>query len=77
VLAALFGPMTTSTFLVAWAIAATASILVFLHANKTGSRHATAWGAGVFLFMGFVLPVYAIHYLVTRRRRGDQPGRRY
>jgi hypothetical protein len=59
----------TSTFVVAWALAGAASIAVFLHATKHGSRHATAWGIGVFLFLGVVLPVYVIHYRRSRRRR--------
>jgi hypothetical protein len=49
---------TTATFLIAWAIDALAAILVFLHADKRGNRHATWWGAGVFLFLIPVLPIY-------------------
>lgn len=58
-----------TTFLVAWAVAGAVSIAVFLHANKHGSRHATAWGMGVFLFLGLILPVYVIHYRLARRTR--------
>jgi len=64
--------LTTPTFLVAWAIDTTAAILVFLHANKRGSRHATAWGIGVFLVLGVALPAYLIH-----GRLHKSSGRRY
>jgi hypothetical protein len=58
-----------TTFLVAWLLAGAASIAVFLHATRHGSRHATAWGIGVFLFLGLMLPVYVIHYRLGRRSR--------
>ena len=73
----MFGDVDTRTFLVAWSVAAVAAILVFLHADKKGSKHPTLWGAGVFLFLGVFLPVYVIHHFMTRRRRGDPPARRY
>jgi len=60
----------TTTFLVAWALGGAASIAVFLHANKHGSRHATAWGVGVFLFFGLVAPIYVIHHRIARRKQG-------
>ncbi|MGH3116137.1 MAG: hypothetical protein ACRDQ2_03325 [Gaiellales bacterium] len=56
----------------AWALAGGAAIAVFLHANRHGVGHATAWGIGVFLLLGLILPLYVIYY---RRRRG--PRRRY
>lgn len=59
---------TTAQFLTAWAIATAAAVGVFLHANKHGSRHATAWGVGVFLFLIVVLPVYVVHARSRRRR---------
>jgi hypothetical protein len=62
------------TFLVAWAVATTAAVLVFLHANRHGSKHATAWGIGVFLVLCVALPAYIVH---ARRRPGGTPGRRY
>jgi len=64
--------LSTPTFLLAWALDTTAAILVFLHANKRGSRHATAWGIGVFLALGFALPAYVVH-----SRRHKPSGRRY
>jgi hypothetical protein len=63
--------LTTPQFLVAWALAGAAAIAVFLHANRNGVRHATAWGAGVFLALAIALPLYVIHY---RRQRGPRQG---
>ena len=57
-------------FLFVLVLAAAASMAVFAHADKHGSRHATAWGIGTFLALGVVVPVYFIRYwLKTRRRR--------
>ena len=53
--------LSTPTFLLAWAIDTAAAILVFLHATRRGSRHATAWGIGVFLALAFALPAYLVH----------------
>ena len=64
--------LTTGQFLIAWAIAGAAAIGVFLDASKRGDRHATAWGAGVFLFLIVVLPLYLL-----RRRRAPTQRRRY
>lgn len=64
-------PITPTDFILAWAIATVVAVAVFLHANRHGSKHATAWGVGVFLFMIVVLPAYLVH---TRGRRG---ARRY
>jgi hypothetical protein len=63
--------MTTPAFLVAWVLAGGAAIAVFLHANRHGVRHATAWGAGVFLALAIALPLYVIHY------RRQKSSRRY
>lgn len=57
-------------FFVVIVLSAAASMAVFAHAEKHGSRHATAWGIGTFLALGVVVPVYFIRYwLRTRRRR--------
>jgi drug/metabolite transporter (DMT)-like permease len=59
-------------FLVAVLIAAGVSMLVFRHAERNGSEHATAWGVGAFLLAGVVVPVYVIrHWLRKRSRPGD------
>jgi uncharacterized membrane protein YbhN (UPF0104 family) len=57
-------------FLVAVALAAVASLLVFNHASSHGSRHPTAWGVAVFLLAGVAVPAYFITYW-SRRRRGE------
>ena len=64
--------LTTQTFLIAWAIDTTAALLIFLHANKRGSRHATAWGVSVFFALGLALPIYFVH-----GRMHKPSGRRY
>ncbi len=56
-------------FLLAVLFAALVSMLVFWHANKHGSRHATAWGVGAFLLAGIVVPLYFVRYLLQRRHR--------
>jgi hypothetical protein len=55
-------------FLLAFTVATTAGIAVFLHADRNGSRHTTAWGICVFLFLAIALPAYLIHVRRTRRR---------
>ena len=64
--------LTTQTFLIAWAIDTTAALLIFLHANRRGSRHATAWGVSVFFALGLALPIYFVH-----GRMHKPSGRRY
>ena len=64
---------TPVTFLVAWTLATAAAILVFLHANKHGSRHASAWGISVFFAFAIALPLYVLH----ARRHKPSGGRRY
>jgi hypothetical protein len=56
-------------FLFVVALAAVASMAVFSHASKHGSKHATAWGVGTFLFAAVVLPLYFLNYWLKRRRR--------
>ena len=63
--------VTTAQLFVAWALASAAAIAVFLHANRHGVKHATAWGAGVFLALAIALPLYVIHY------RRQKSARRY
>ena len=65
------GEITTGEFVLAWAVAAVAAALVFVHADRRGSRHATAWGVFVFFFLAVALPVYAIHAWLTRKRSGS------
>jgi len=58
----------TAQFLIAFAIAAVAGAAVFLHADRHGSKHATAWACSVFLFLGLALPVYLVHVRLARSR---------
>ena len=66
--------LSTANIVFAWAVASSVALLVFLHANKRGSKHATAWGIGVFLFLAIVLPVYVVH---SWRTKTSGPQRRY
>jgi hypothetical protein len=61
--------ITSGQFLLAWAIDTAAAVAVFLHATKHGSRHATAWGAGVFLALIVFLPAYLFR---ARLRNGQR-----
>ena len=59
-------------FLLAITIAAGISMATFAHADRHGSRHATAWGVGAFLLAGVVVPVYFVNFWL-RKRRHDTP----
>ena len=56
-------------FVIVVMIAAGLSMAVFRHAERRGSRHATAWGVGVFLLAGIVVPLYVLHAWLDGRRR--------
>jgi len=56
------------SFLVALALTSAISLGVFSHANRHGSRHATAWGVAAFLMAGITVPVYFIRYWARRGR---------
>jgi hypothetical protein len=58
----------TTTFLIGIAIAAALSTGVFAHADRHGSKHATAWGVATFLAAGITVPVYFVRYWLRRRR---------
>jgi hypothetical protein len=55
-------------FILAVLLAAALSMWVYWHASRHGSRHPTAWGVLTFLFVGLFLPLYFLHYFLTRRR---------
>lgn len=57
-------------FLVAFAIAAIIGGAVWIHADRNGSKHPTAWAISVVLFLAIALPVYLIHFRRSRRRSG-------
>jgi len=44
-----------------------AFLLVFTHAQRHGSKHATAWGIAAFLAAGIVVPVYFVRFWLSRR----------
>jgi hypothetical protein len=60
--------ISNAQFLVAYSVATVVGVAVFLHADRHGSKRASAWGIGVFLFLGVVLPIYIVH--ARRARRG-------
>jgi hypothetical protein len=62
------GQPDTLAFLFAVALAAAAAMGVFAHAERHGSKRATAWGVATFLMAGIVVPVYFIRYWLRRRR---------
>jgi hypothetical protein len=69
-----FADLSTANIVFAWAIATLAAVGVFTHANKHGTKHATAWGIGTFLFLIVVLPAYVFY---NWRKTPGGPTRRY
>jgi len=61
------GHPTNAQFLLAFAIDAVVGAAVWLHADRNGIRHQTAWAIFVFLFLIVALPIYIVY--VRRRRR--------
>jgi hypothetical protein len=61
--------VSNTQFLVAFALAAIIGGAVWIHADRHGSKHPTAWGICVVLFLGIALPVYLIHVQRNRRTR--------
>jgi hypothetical protein len=66
---AAFGNVSPGAFIVSVAIAAGLAMLIFRHATKHGSKHATAWGIATFLFAGLAIPIYFINYWLSTRQR--------
>lgn len=52
----------------AFALASVVGGAVWIHADRNGSRHPTAWAMAVVLLLGIALPVYLIHVRLARRR---------
>ena len=69
-IAASIADLSPIQFAFALTLAALLAMLVFSHANRHGSRHATAWGVAAFLFAGIVVPLYFVRYWLRRRRMG-------
>jgi hypothetical protein len=63
------GHVSPGAFFFSVAIATGLAMAVFWHANKHGSKHATAWGIATFLAAGIVVVVYLLHYWMTTKRR--------
>ena len=59
----------TTDFLIAVVLAAGLATLIFRHADKHGSRHATAWGVFTFLAALVAIPLYFLTYVFARSRR--------
>jgi hypothetical protein len=56
-------------FLIAVVLAAGLALLIFRHADKHGSRHATAWGIFTFLAALIAIPLYFLNYWRGKTRR--------
>jgi hypothetical protein len=65
---AAFADLSPGQFVLVVLLAAGLSMWIYWHASRHGSRHATAWGVLTFLAAGIAVPVYFIHYFLTRRR---------
>jgi phosphoglycerol transferase MdoB-like AlkP superfamily enzyme len=60
-------------FVIAVVLAAGLAMLVFRHADKHRSRHATAWGVFTFLAALIAIPLYVLSYWLGKSR--DQSRR--
>jgi drug/metabolite transporter (DMT)-like permease len=58
-------------FLIAVVLAAGLAMLIFRHADKHGSRHATAWGIFTFLAALITIPLYFLNYWLGKTRRSS------
>jgi drug/metabolite transporter (DMT)-like permease len=58
-------------FLIAVILAAGLAMLIFRHADRHGSRHATAWGLFTFLAALIAIPLYLLNYWIGKRNRPD------
>ncbi len=56
-------------FLIAVVLAAGLAMLIFRHADKHGSGHATAWGIFTFLAALIAIPLYFLNYWFGKTRR--------
>jgi hypothetical protein len=65
-----FDRLSAGQFFVLLTFWTASALLVFWHADKAGSKRATAWGVAAFLASAIVLPLYFIrHWLRTRASR--------
>ncbi len=56
-------------FVFVLALASVLSMAVFAHADRSGNKHATAWGIATFLAAGIAIPLYFVRYWLRRRSR--------
>ncbi len=61
--------VSNTQFLIGFGLAAIIGGAVWVHADRHGSKHPTAWAMCIVFFLGIALPVYLIHYHRTRRAR--------
>jgi hypothetical protein len=64
-----FEDLSFGELLLVLALLSAASMAIFAHASKHGSRHATAWGVATFLAAAIAVPLYFLNYWLSRRRR--------
>jgi ABC-type maltose transport system permease subunit len=64
------GHPTNAQVLVAFAIDAVIGAAVWIHADRNGIRHQTAWALFVVFFLLIALPVYVIYFRRHRRAAG-------
>jgi ABC-type maltose transport system permease subunit len=57
--------------LVAFAIDAVVGGAVWIHADRNGIRHQTAWALFVVFFLLIALPIYILYFRSQRRKRGQ------
>jgi len=62
---------TNAQFLVAFAIDAVVGAVVWVHADRNGIRHQTAWALFVVFFLLIALPIYVLYFRNERRKRGQ------
>ncbi len=60
-------PVSNAEFALALAFGTVAALVVFSHADRHGSKHATAWGIAAFFAGGLVLAVYFLRYWLRNR----------
>jgi hypothetical protein len=60
-------PVSTAEFVLALAFGTISALIVFSHADRHGSKRATAWGIAAFFAGGLVLAVYFIRYWLRNR----------
>lgn len=67
-MASSFGNPSPVDFVIAVVIAAGLAMLIFRHADRHGSRHATAWGVFTFLAALLAIPLYFLNYWLGKNR---------